>query len=323
MYKHIYIIALLLGIITITTSCQKERIEILWEEIAIPTQHDLESVAFWNADTGYVVGGTRYEIGILLKTYDGGASWQSDSLQPVAIYDIDLIDAQTIYTLGHYGYMLQSYDAGATWLTRNLTPTLEAYWNIDFYSLARGAAAGGGAFSNGGVYLFDVNNEGRDTFHAEELHEMNDVVFVDAQTIVAVGFGLVKRSVDAGRSFEVIDIRGDNYVAVDFPSDQIGYAVGTSGAIIKSTDGGISWEKLNNANNVTAAQVKFADVIFATEAIGYAVGDNGTFWTTSNGGTDWQIVDNFPDVNITSIDFNNGVGYLTAEEGRLFRFFDE
>ncbi len=46
-----------------------------WEQHNFPTTDDLFSVHFYDADTGYAVGGTEMITGLVLKTTDGGASW--------------------------------------------------------------------------------------------------------------------------------------------------------------------------------------------------------------------------------------------------------
>lgn len=301
--------------------CRKERLELVWSEIKTPKTEALEEVVFKNTDTGYVVGGTRYESGFLMTTNDGGTSWKVDSLDRFTCYDIDLIDENTIYIIGHYGHMFQSFNNGNTWQKRSL-PALEAYWNIDFYSEAQGVAVGGNAYIAGGTFLFNPNQIGQDSFIKEEFHEMNDAVFVNQQTIVAVGYGVVKRSTDGGLNFETLPVNGDNFTAVHFPTTQVGYAVGFSGAILKSTDAGATWAVLQKANNFTKPKVSFNDVYFTDENHGYLVGWNGTFWITENGGDDWQIIKNMPAERFTSVFVADGKGYITSKEGHLFQFLD-
>jgi hypothetical protein len=46
-----------------------------WDEQNFPTTDALLAVRFYDADTGYAVGGTLAITGLVLKTTDGGASW--------------------------------------------------------------------------------------------------------------------------------------------------------------------------------------------------------------------------------------------------------
>ena len=310
-------------LILLFASCGKERLDLSWNELSIDVSDDLEKVVFTSADTGYIVGGTRYERGLLLRTFDGAVTWQIDSLNRFSFYDIDVFNNNSrIYILGHYGHLIQTFNGGQSWNNRGLE-TEEAYWNMDFLSSDRGIAVGGGAFTSGGIHLFNVNQEGRDTFLKEPLHEMNDAAMIDEKVIVAVGFGIVRRSEDGGLTFQTMDIKGDNFVAVDFPTTEIGYMVSASGGIFKTIDAGITWQELNAPNNFTQGKVQFSEVLFLDEDKGYCIGFNGTFWKTVNGGDDWIIVKNLPsDADFTSIFIENGKGYLTALNGRFFEFVD-
>ena len=309
--------------ILLFASCGKERLDLNWNELTVGVSDHLEKVIFTSTDTGYIVGGTRFERGLLLRTFDGAKTWKIDTLNEFSFYDVDVFNNNSrIYILGHYGHLVQTFNSGQTWNDRVLEFE-EAYWNMDFLSPDRGIAVGGGAFITGGIHLFNVNQEGRDTFLKEPLHEMNDAAMVDDKVIVAVGFGIVRRSEDSGLTFQTIDIKGDNFVAVDFPTDQIGYMVGASGSIFKTTDAGVTWEELNAPNNFTQRKVQFSEVFFLDENNGYCVGFNGTFWKTTNGGDDWIVMNNLPsDVDFTSIFVENGKGYLTARNGRFFEFVD-
>jgi photosystem II stability/assembly factor-like uncharacterized protein len=46
-----------------------------WEQHNFPTTDNLYAIHFYDADTGYAVGGTEMITGLILKTTDGGASW--------------------------------------------------------------------------------------------------------------------------------------------------------------------------------------------------------------------------------------------------------
>src|SRR5690349_4298726 len=74
-----------------------------------------------------------------------------------------------------------------------------------------------------------------------------------------------------------------NFYGVDFTSDQVGYAVGTGGAIYKTSDGGITWTALASNTTQTLYEVDFAN----NGTTGYAVGANGTIRKTTDAGATW------------------------------------
>jgi len=300
-------------------SCTKERIELAWTEIEVPTTAHLEDVHFFDKDTGIAVGGIRYEHGLLFSTNNGGTSWQIDTISPQSLYDIEVIDRNTFNVLGHYGNLYQFYNGNNLTFSRQLN-SMEFYWNLNFYDFQTGVAAGGNAYLSGGLYLFNVNQELRDTFIADLPHEMNEAVFLDIKTLVAVGFGAIYRSTDGGLSWTRHEENGDNFKAVCFPSAQIGYTVGASGKILKTTDAGITWQQQNRSDNLVSQQVEFNDVYFLDDDNGYIIGNHGTFWTTNNGGEDWKIIDNFPNIDFLAISMTGNQGYVVSKNGRMFTF---
>jgi Uncharacterized protein related to plant photosystem II stability/assembly factor len=151
-------------------------------------------------------------------------------------------------------------------------------------------------------------------------NEISAVTFSDDQTAHAVGYGIVLRTTDGGLSWERNSVNSDFYRAVHFPSANVGYAVGYIGTILKTTDAGKTWEKLRNGDKIFVGDKPFRSVFFVDEEKGFIVGDNGLFWLTSDGGEQWQEVRDFPDVDLHDIFAINGNGYIVGGEGRIFQF---
>lgn len=90
--------------------------------------------------------------------------------------------------------------------------------------------------------------------------------------------------------------------AVNFPSPQVGWAVGHDGVVLRSTDGGLSWERKLDARmarellpagggesaNDTAADLSFLGLWFETERQGFIVGAFNQIWRTTDGGNSWE-----------------------------------
>jgi photosystem II stability/assembly factor-like uncharacterized protein len=90
------------------------------------------------------------------------------------------------------------------------------------------------------------------------------------------------------------------------------FAVGELGTIVKTTDGGRTWNRLvgETVNNLRGTW-------FANENIGFAVGDNGIILRTTNGGSSWttQVID--PSIMFYGVCFSDAktgtaVGYPSA-----------
>jgi photosystem II stability/assembly factor-like uncharacterized protein len=77
---------------------------------------------------------------------------------------------------------------------------------------------------------------------------------------------------------------GYSFMAVHFPSANIGYTVGTNGVIYKTIDGGLTWvQQISPTGNT------LNDVVFTDDTHGWAVGAAATIIYTTDGST-WSLV---------------------------------
>jgi photosystem II stability/assembly factor-like uncharacterized protein len=90
------------------------------------------------------------------------------------------------------------------------------------------------------------------------------------------------------------------------------FAVGDLGMIVKTSDGGRTWNRL-----VSATVNHLRGVWFANESAGFAVGDNGIILRTADGGSNWttQVID--PSITFYSVCFSDAktgtaVGFPSA-----------
>jgi photosystem II stability/assembly factor-like uncharacterized protein len=79
---------------------------------------------------------------------------------------------------------------------------------------------------------------------------------------------------------------GSNLLGIHFVDDQIGYVVGTSGTISKTTDGGVNWV----SQNIGSTTLSLYAIYFIDANTGFTVGDGGYIRRTDDGGANWQTV---------------------------------
>lgn len=96
---------------------------------------------------------------------------------------------------------------------------------------------------------------------------------------------------------------------VDFVNSTDGWAVGESGTIINTNDGGDTWEAQTSGTTVSLRSVDFVD-----ELNGWASGESGTFLRTIDGGDTWEEIA-IPGFNslVDDISFyDSNTGYLVS-----------
>lgn len=109
-----------------------------------------------------------------------------------------------------------------------------------------------------------------------------DITSTPADVLVAVGAsGAISRSVDMGRSWQLVNYGGPSLLATGFASPDVGYAAGYEGRMLKTTDAGRSWSAVTGP---AASQIQ--SIAFRNAQIGFAAGA-GAFRTV-DGGQTWQ-----------------------------------
>ncbi|NOX88062.1 MAG: T9SS type A sorting domain-containing protein [Calditrichaeota bacterium] len=99
-----------------------------------------------------------------------------------------------------------------------------------------------------------------------------------------------------------------------FTEPAVGWAVGANGTILKSKDGGQSWEKQNSNTNSDLLTVFAVDSLRA-----WAAGDEGTILKTENGGETWDKISLPESETITSVFFpDENKGYLAGKNGLFY-----
>lgn len=312
--KTTYLVGLYIFLVA---ACSKGKVTVSWEEHDSQTDYTLAAVHFKNQAEGYAVGGDSWYYGVLTHTVDGGTTWQADSLTDGFLWGLQADTVGHLYTAGVHSNLLDLHPNSSGWSYHRL-PFWEIIRDVAFWDSGTGIMVGGSAFHNG--YIATLKNG----FQLDSLQKidyaLNQVCYSEENVAHAVGYGVVLRSIDNGVTWQQADIQGDNFRSVCFPTPKIGYVVGAVGMILKTIDGGDSWQILRDGDAVTVKDIPFRSVFFENANKGYIVGDKGTFWTTRDGGDSWQIIDDFPKINLYDVFVVDNKGWIVGEGGAIFSF---
>lgn len=120
--------------------------------------------------------------------------------------------------------------------------------------------------------------------------QLDAVWAIDAQNWLACGLGWVIRSSDGGISWERLPATNDWFTAIHFPTKTTGYICGRTGYLLKTTDGGRHWTEIRRGGAIGGRRKVFRSLWFITDRIGWVVGEGGLFWKTADGGASWEQV---------------------------------
>src|ERR1700747_1922281 len=98
----------------------------------------------------------------------------------------------------------------------------------------------------------------------------------------ATGIGLAQIGADSGWTFQKPQPTGSALRAVAVLNAKTMVAVGEQGAILRTTDAGVTWKLISSGTAATLFGVSFIDA-----NTGVAVGDQGAILRTMDGGATW------------------------------------
>lgn len=134
----------------------------------------------------------------------------------------------------------------------------------------------------------------------------------DTDTIVAVGtFSTIMYTEDNGENWDIhlrpaaISNRTNLY-SVSFPTKDIGYVLGKKSTLLKTTDGGNTWNDISLSGNSDYKEIYFINIL-----TGFITGRSGHILKTDDGGSTWETIPTIPDKILGSIHFTDSLtGYL-------------
>ncbi len=113
----------------------------------------------------------------------------------------------------------------------------------------------------------------------------------------------------------------NDLTAVHFVDANTGWAVGASGTILKTTDGGVTWTAQTSGVSTNIQDVKFSG---ASSSTGIAVGSSGLILRTTDAVT-WQSMNNAGDTNSLfglSWSVSTGVVWAVGQSGTVRKSID-
>lgn len=263
------------------------------------------SVYFVNADIGYVVG---YD-GLFLRTTNGGFSWER---KPVLggivspVNDVYFIDSQVGWVVSQsaeIGMIFKTTDAGDTWELQaaNLFTNFLTVFMVDAQF---GYVGGMGVYktTNGGLSWAMTP--------AVPSGSVRDIHFFNHNVGLTVGADYIWRTTNGGVTWSMVypGQLNTELFSVSFVDDLNGFVSGARGMVLKTTDGGISWQELTN---IYINIIRLDDIHFVNRQVGIVVGDDGgKIFRTSNGGVSWNLIESGITSVLRAVDFfdeNTGV----------------
>lgn len=267
-----------------------------WLRQATPTTGRLEAIQFVNRTHGWAVGGrtvriTKRPVGILLRTVDGGKTWEltQGNFLPW-LQELSFQNAQTGYVFGAASPMFPSgvfktEDGGRHWSSLTTQTSGWVTGHID--------RRGSGLLLDRRGLLTRLTQESAEplgridgvTSQPNQLHRANDGTW-----LLCGNQGLLRTAVESDPTWSAplrlpssCDVREFDFLAAD-AVDSYRWIAGAPGSFVFfSADAGRSWSALPTGHHLPIHGIDFVD-----RHHGWIVGAMGTIMATTDGGKTWQ-----------------------------------
>ncbi|MDH7460182.1 YCF48-related protein [Chitinophagaceae bacterium 26-R-25] len=257
-----------------------------WTKMSSNTDLPLYSLCFTDSQTGYAVGGKSScsgsgcipPGGIILKTSDGGQTWNkvyssTKWLEISSVYFANktlgfCVGGSTVFKTENGGQSWSEYEVpnlGGQMVNVRFSDTQKGYIACTFGKLL--------TTSDGGTTWQQVNQN------------INQALFSVAalgSTVYISGSDKIMKSTDGGTSWVALPNSPAEILSLHFINDKTGYAFGRGnysggdfgynyGSIYCTNDGGNTWNGTSDIKQSTM----ITDVSFPSEAIGYTFSNFG------------------------------------------------
>jgi photosystem II stability/assembly factor-like uncharacterized protein len=242
----------------------------------------LFDVHFVDENNGWIAGNT----GLIMHTSDGGVNWDVQTAPPNnTYYSIFFTDNQNGWAGGYAGKLIRTTDGGANWID-GTAGTNRYRYDLYFLNADSGWVVGG---DNGVFPTF--------TPHREIYFTSN-------------GGGTWTSKYAASDESPLM--------AVHFADSFNGFAVGESGAVMRTTDGGNNW---NLDTTITTYHLR--DVFFVNQDKGWIIGHYLGIPHANDGGVNWTYQNSPTNNALFKVNFvNNNNGWAVGLNGTILKYGD-
>lgn len=233
--------------------------------------------------------------GFIVRTSDGGLTWQSTQLPGVFLESIQFLDPLRGYTSGPGG-IFRSDDGGASW--RNITPVNIADlnpWGCYFLTRDLGVWFVGGC-ANGVQRYFRTTDGGNSwtlTFTTEPNSGLSDGILYEDGTGYAVSSGVLWRTDDFGLNWTLYSRTGAKYWTEEITHVNGTFLLPTSGLDCSGSTEGVGSMRWSSDEGQTWSEFQTGQQMYGAflidEQRGWGVGDNGMAIYTEDRGKTWSI----------------------------------
>ncbi len=279
----------------------------VWNQVSVPTTEKLNTIDFPSNQVGYIGG----DNGVLLKTVDGGETWDEVVYTGVSavtynIEDLQFIDENIGFMVLDFNGSYKTTDGGLTWVEDTDMELGNFCYRNTVHALDEDHLflGGAGCFQSTIIKEFNTGTWSEKSIDHEMFdpsYLVNDIDFRGNLGLASTTGAYILRSTDMGQNWDTIRTPivndGEGLTSVLIVDDLIAFAGHTDGTgqygIFKSVDAGLTWEQdFGSATFFYASWLSLGKSANGNVYTG-AVSSTGEYALMFEYGSDWsyEVVD--------------------------------
>lgn len=293
------------------------------ESISMSYSGELYDIYFTDQDHGFIIGEFDFGLSrksIILKTNDGGRTWQQDSLNLVNRKAEGISGFKDRLFISVTDLSLDTANPHQVYYSDDRRETWNHYWNFRslpfFISETEGLVAEG-------TSVYKTEN-GQDWVPVLTLDYMvvpylvwageNTFYLTGGSSFDATDGGFLFKSSDKGENWDDLGIKSSNITYAQFISADVGFLFTFDRKMWKTTNGGTSFTALN-----TSIAYSNPACHFFSEQEGIYTTSNSIFYT-NDGGVHWEGIHEETTNDLKNkIFFIDDLGFCIGNNGLLLR----
>jgi photosystem II stability/assembly factor-like uncharacterized protein len=246
-----------------------------WSKIGEQQNESLSNIIFFNNQEG-IISSTQF----ILRSFDGGESWEQLDFDLFYIYGMYFTDQLTGYVCGNDGNIARTINGGTNWTIMETDANMHLF---DIQILENGYGYTSGEL--GRIQSFDPDENRWKSLTSGINSSFRDIHFLNESEGWIAGLDLY-HSTDGGTTWlEQIPEDGARIYSVYFTDSFNGWCTSLK-KIFRTSDGGESWRLQLDLDSVTV--IRFEKIYFPDTLHGWALDFYGLLYHTNDGGENWE-----------------------------------
>jgi photosystem II stability/assembly factor-like uncharacterized protein len=247
----------------------------------------LYAIDMVNDKVGYIVG----EEGLIMKTTDGGESWKGlNSGVFENLFCVDFIDENNGWVSGQDGTIMHTTNGGESWSIQNENQIKYSFICLKFINLKKGFAGGG---LDGQL---NYTEDGGNTWNKQPLpigSSVSAIYFYNENIgwmVVRIGASNMPscsllKTTDGGKTWEVLTSHASLINKFFFLDENEGYFITTNSVVLRTTNGG---RNLDIAHKTYFTRSPLTSISRTADGLLWVTSDVGDIFMSSDKGTTWK-----------------------------------